>query len=129
MYTCLYTTHIFPICFSNVLLNWVDVAGEDACWQSLTKTFELEKMEKEVQESILSVGFSGTPKDMGSLGPTPQASHSPPTPNPESRKIWQWEWEAYHKGVPCPWRCLESPLIFFFTQKRAGIRDVNMAFS
>ena len=23
-------------------------------------------------------------------------------------------WQAYHKGVPCPWGSLESPLIWIF---------------
>ena len=22
-------------------------------------------------------------------------------------------WESYHKGIPCPWESLESPLMFF----------------
>ena len=54
--------HIFPICFfSNVLILWhppVDVAlREDACWQFLTKTFELEKMEKEVHWMVATQTF------------------------------------------------------------------------
>ena len=60
----------------------------------------------------LSVGFSGTPQGHG----TPYIPILFPNPTPifESLKIWEWYGNsmgpAYHKGVPCPWESLESPL-------------------
>ena len=58
------------------------------------------------------MGFSGTPKDMG----PPYGKRDPyysliPLPFFESLKDMGIVWETYHKGVPCPWGSLESPLI------------------
>ena len=56
------------------------------------------------------MGFSGTPKDMGPpYGKRdPYYSHTTPIRIPKDMGM---VWEAYHKGVPCPWGSLEFPLM------------------
>jgi len=113
-----------------VLVLWrppVDVAlREDACWQFLTKTFELGKMEKEVHWVVATQTFCISPlpggndpicliffKWVGSTtnqfksrfcpvgfsGISPRDMGSPgfPTPNPESERYGNGKWEWYGK--------------------------------